>query len=64
LRKSNKKDGSILISVPNGFNKQTPLWMTEQRASCYRIAEKAEICLKAFFSLIELLECSEEDENF
>ena len=64
LRKSNNRDGSILIGVPDGFNKQIPLWMTEQQASFYRISEKPEISLKALFSLIELIGWSEEDESF
>ena len=64
LRKSNHKDGSILIAAPSVFNKQIPLWMTEHQAACYRISEKPEICLKALLSLIELIDCSEEESGF
>ena len=64
LRKSNHKDGSVLMGVPDRFNKQIPLWMTEQLAAGCRISDKPEISLKALFSLVELLDCCEEESGF
>ena len=57
------EEESALIAVPEGFSKKIPLWMTKERAECFRIAKDAEICLKALLSLTELFDCFEEDES-